>query len=879
MAGPVAHAPPPRRTPGRITALLAAAAAVLASLILVAPGVSAITGTVTFIPNDDCTAYPNNFLDIGGGRVGYSWVHFISSSDRVLRWTFTLPDGVTTDQTVDLHERLQSGCQDANTGTGGNDGLHTVVRRIPGGTSLVRIGNIEASDSVLVQTSPDMGLTWIPTTTQPTCGWRADLSVVDSDSWTIACLTTSCGGGNKITLQRTDNAGTTWDTNQDCIAASGSYGSVNSDFQVRGDVVIDSSGVAANARRCFFDTALNTNTCENIKLSGQTNRLAYTVSIGSIEYIMAGQDGTVVGTKDLALFQYNGAATTYVRRLTVGENLDLNTLGYRHMETDGVYLYISYIDDETTQRVWVRYNPATDISATLTFGSPGIGNPRDLHGFVANNTFRFTANDYENSAAVGNRGIYSVSEFDVTGDDAFQSTSWCSDSAILDYNGDGPDGTGDDDFGFNYAEGVTFEEITNLDDTLDAGDGDSHGYKFESTSDDFSYLGKGWESPGTTHLKTIFRIEAGTEGATTTFRISYILGDFTTPSNSAKGNGHSTGVFLHHIEAKFVEDGDHWRAVIHYRNGATAGDVGATVNIRVNPNNVHTFAFILDTTGDGYAQLVDEEAGTPIMTQPLATSGLPSYATYAGDSIASAWFIAQGSNAILFGDTFTFLDDNDDGNDESTCMNFTPGVVMTGSQGTTPIADRPADEDIDNDDVPNSEDPDSDGDGLCDNDDPEFSLPPDTPGAEDGCVGGDLDDDNDLILDGDDSTPGGAGTGTGGSSSSTGTSSGRICLFCEGDDASVLGNSGSRVMRGFTLAILMTIGGLTVGAGGGAAVGNQFGRIGTGAAAGGALVGALMLAISLVMAYQFGWLEWWHILFITLVVLVVGALLLAFGRR
>lgn len=65
-----------------------------------------------------------------------------------------------------------------------------------------------------------------------------------------------------------------------------------------------------------------------------------------------------------------------------------------------------------------------------------------------------------------------------------------------------------------------------------------------------------------------------------------------------------------------------------------------------------------------------------------------------------------------------------------------------------------SDGDVDGDGLANGQDPDTDGDGKCNG---ANDLPPETPGAEDGCTGGDDDDDNDGIKDEDDDSDTGSG--------------------------------------------------------------------------------------------------------------------------
>jgi len=408
-----------RRVLGRVGLL---AGLMLMGLALSAINVAALSGSSTFFANDDCTlGLNNNVLPLAGGRTGYLHVAFVSSTDRILKWAITQPDSLTVQYDVALHERLQTGCQDAALGTGNNDGLHSVIRAIPTTNSLVRIGSIEADGVVYASTSTDLGLTWIPTgDNTPGCGWNASIAAYDVDSWAVVCLSTACGGGNKWHVIQTDDAGATWDspicitagsseTNTDVIGIGHNDGGTSSQWTV----------YMADGRVKNVDTTgTGTITTPSYTLSGQPlaplGQRPYGY-IGTDFYVMSLQTGLSANTFDLDLWK-NGA---YYDRLTIGEDLGNTQSAIQaaspFMLSDNTYLYITYVDDETSQRVFLRYDPATDVGETHTFESAAIGNPRYLFGFINNGLAYFIGTDVENSAATGNRGLYLVGPWTVEG--------------------------------------------------------------------------------------------------------------------------------------------------------------------------------------------------------------------------------------------------------------------------------------------------------------------------------------------------------------------------------------------------------------------------------------------------------------------------------
>lgn len=352
--------------------------------------------------------------------------------------------------------------------------------------------------------------------------------------------------------------------------------------------------------------------------------------------------------------------------------------------------------------------------------------------------------------------------------------SWCSNPNSLNYGGD-PDA----DFGYNYAEDVSF--FTDPDDTGFGPIGESemsNGFEFKSTDDDPAFLGKGWEVPGASTVRTTFRIEAGQENLDSRFRVVHSFVALT-PSSVTKGNSENTQSFSDTVEAEFKEVGNDWEMSIWFTNGGgTRTKVGASA-LSFDPNSPHTFRFDVNTTGNGYARIVDAESGGTIVNRSMVGSGLAGFTAFAGDDrMYAQWFVTEGSDVIIE-DVFTYLDDPfGDGSigataQNSSCLQFYPSVVVTGDLGSIAPGDIVDLDDIDGDGVPNESDPDADGDGLCNGAD---DLPPGTTGAEDGCIGGDTDDDNDLIPDGSDDTPLG-GDDTGDEGGFNGTTSAALMGF------------------------------------------------------------------------------------------------------
>lgn len=342
--------------------------------------------------------------------------------------------------------------------------------------------------------------------------------------------------------------------------------------------------------------------------------------------------------------------------------------------------------------------------------------------------------------------------------DAQHQDTWCGDPRSLDFEGDT-----DADYGYNYAEDVDFgdfsEGVGSISELEDS-------YKFNSDDDDFAYLAKGWEAPGATTVRTYFRIEAATDFHDSEFRVGYSFQP-ETPSNVTKGNGGKPGVaatgnFANFVQARFDESGDDWNMRIQYSNGGSApATVGQDAN-SFDPNTPHTFYFEVNTTGNGYARIVDAEGGGIILNRAMVGSGLAGFSDFAGgDPMYSQWFVTMGSSTTL--SSLTFLDDNIDNGQlgpnaqDSTCIEFTPSVIIKGDLGSiegSAVVDL---DDIDGDGVNNTVDPDVDGDGRCNDED---DQPVGTPGALLGCTGGDTDDDGDGILDVNDPTPTGHGSGT-----------------------------------------------------------------------------------------------------------------------
>lgn len=274
---------------------------------------------------------------------------------------------------------------------------------------------------------------------------------------------------------------------------------------------------------------------------------------------------------------------------------------------------------------------------------------------------------------------------DVNSDDGtttFGQTSWCSDFSVTNYGGDPAA-----DFGYNYVEGVDYYDVSQA----VGASGILDGFRFTSQSDNFAYMGKGWAIPGSPYAKVIYRIEASAEGHDSIFRAVFSL-DPLTPSATNKGNGGelgatATGSFADHVEVRLTEDGSTWKARFYYSNsGSIPAQIGATVNIPLNPNSPHTFSFTANTTSNGRLTLWDEESNTEIAHRDMGTSGLAGLAAMAGgDPLYSQWFVTEGSSSLA--NSFTFLDDAQDtppNDEDSTCIFWNTNVTVTGDLGATP---------------------------------------------------------------------------------------------------------------------------------------------------------------------------------------------------
>lgn len=275
-------------------------------------------------------------------------------------------------------------------------------------------------------------------------------------------------------------------------------------------------------------------------------------------------------------------------------------------------------------------------------------------------------------------GRFEVHVLGLVAASATLSENWCSNPAIV-------------DFGYNYVEGVTyFDDAFNAGAAGTGGSDLTDGFEMVAESDNFAYLGKGWATPGSDYAKSIFRIEADSEARSSFFRSTFsFITD--TPDATSKGNGLNTESFTDTIEAHFEETGSFWTVSLYFTNaGVGPTKVGSSISFPYNPNTPRTLSFTVNTQGDGYALIYDEEGDQLILNQTLLGSGYPGLAAFGGnDPMYAHWFVAEGSNSIL--NSYTFLDDSDDAapNDEdSTCLFFDQstqgGVEITGDLGLQP---------------------------------------------------------------------------------------------------------------------------------------------------------------------------------------------------
>lgn len=243
----------------------------------------------------------------------------------------------------------------------------------------------------------------------------------------------------------------------------------------------------------------------------------------------------------------------------------------------------------------------------------------------------------------------------------------------------------EDNFGYDYVEGVTYEdgEIADID-LADA-------FVFTGDSGDSDYLAKGL-SPGSTSFKVRARIEAGTELFESLFKIAFTTGATTLTAGSAldgngeadhtaSGNGDTTGNFANSVQVRIEESGDHWNIGFYSTVAGSQAIIPGGFNYAQNPNDPFTFELVVDSlngptgTGDGSVWL-NEGDGDLIASRTLP-AGLQ------GVTWKDQWFIGKGTSAST---ATTALDDEGGleqlDNENSTCLYDLVGTsTVTGSSG------------------------------------------------------------------------------------------------------------------------------------------------------------------------------------------------------
>lgn len=255
---------------------------------------------------------------------------------------------------------------------------------------------------------------------------------------------------------------------------------------------------------------------------------------------------------------------------------------------------------------------------------------------------------------------------------------------------------GEENFGFDYVEQVTFEDDADFisrpgDFSLD------DGFLFATGSGDSAFLGKGMGTVGSKAWSTIARLEAGSEGHSSLMRIAYTTGataliegasgdsgaDMTT-----SGNGEDTGNFADSLQVDF-EEHSAWRITMWSVIGGVRTQIGTSTSYG-NPNTPTVFNFTVVNVESGAGIGNGMQAG---FTMNLLDAGGNSIKfvnipeALSDISFKDVWFVGTEGNVLALPDGIepeTILDNND-GDDHSTCMYDLIGTsTVTGSGGSEP---------------------------------------------------------------------------------------------------------------------------------------------------------------------------------------------------
>lgn len=289
----------------------------------------------------------------------------------------------------------------------------------------------------------------------------------------------------------------------------------------------------------------------------------------------------------------------------------------------------------------------------------------------------------------------------------------------------------DSDFGYDFREGVTFE-----DETVGPGIDIEEGYEFSGDETNFDYLAKSWggtvatPTTGATELALFFRIEAMTDNEESVFRAAFSTHRATgTPSapvmdkGTGAGNaGINDGDFDDHIEIQMREDGNLWEARFFYVSGGVPSGPGERTQAGPTsyfplPNTATTYKF---EVRDGNL-ILERLTSTPDQDEigELSSFSTPIPAPFTSSTYYQYWFIGYGVQDGINADTR--LDDpvgESDMLQGSTCVYDLNGLVESSNGDIGSVAPDFCDIDTPVD----TENPPDSGEGLFDISEAEKTL-------------------------------------------------------------------------------------------------------------------------------------------------------------
>lgn len=309
-------------------------------------------------------------------------------------------------------------------------------------------------------------------------------------------------------------------------------------------------------------------------------------------------------------------------------------------------------------------------------------------------------------------------------------TAFCTDPSVIDYDANPATPTtstgASDDYGYSYRRGGTFFDQSEAD---VSGIGLSTGFDYEGTTSESSwdYSAKSF-SVGTKALHENVTIEADDTGGVSVFRVNFHTAVGTSPDDTSKGNGLTSGHFADHIEAKFLEEDNSWRIGFYYVNGGSVTALGSTFAFG-DANDATQFTVWLDTRSTANAGTTfnaafgsdnwytpgggSTSAGPFIALTSISGSAGPSgeevaklkiqyLSSIAGtpftdDTVGDVWNVGYGAGILT---AKTAVDENDqggrantgdEGGTDSTCIFDDAGtMVLAGSLGGTPESQLPS---------------------------------------------------------------------------------------------------------------------------------------------------------------------------------------------